>query len=470
MNRLLRLRSFTAFMVLMSVALCAGPSFAQSGPAPKVFVLPTQSVNDSLSSIVPERIGEQTRNGIKQDKRVELMPSYEDVLKDLSGAGHSSAAIAQAEELYTSGIGLLTAGEDARAVEAFTRAVDLMEQNLDDVNNYDILADALANLALANFNAEFDVDARKRMKDFAHLRPDAELDPEKYDKTLLEVLKDEQEKVKRAKFGKLEITASEDGAKVFIDGIEKGVTPLTIEDVGFGTHYMVVRGASGNVYTEKIRVRGRGKSQKFEAELAQSTANVEGATELPSYYVDLLNQTKTGKWGGSLLPYLTELANQTGSAYVGWVLMYREGTSYKAAPFVYSAAKNEVAQLEVVSFNLELSNLRTGVNTLTKTLVDAMATFPEGSVVTEVEVGQSAVARTKTTTPVKTAETKKEQKTLVPPPVVEQPPSEEFGTWSYVAAGGAVLVVGALIAGGVYLLVDDDNPSGANGFDAVISW
>ncbi|MEZ4461162.1 MAG: hypothetical protein R3E66_15860 [bacterium] len=172
-----------------------------------MFMLPTQSVNDSISSIIPERIGEQVREGIKQDARVVLMPSYEAVQKELGGGGHSSAAIAQAETLYTQGIGLLTAGEDQKAAEAFQRSVDMMEQNIADLQNYDVLADALANLSLAYFNAKFDVDARKRMKDFAHLRPTAQLDPEKYPKELLEVLTDEQKKVSTAGAGKLNVTA-----------------------------------------------------------------------------------------------------------------------------------------------------------------------------------------------------------------------------------------------------------------------
>jgi len=463
-------RRNVAGFVIFLVALLAAPGIyaQQAGPAPKVFVLPTQSVNDSLSSIVPERIGEQVRTGVQQDNRVQLVPPYEDVLKSLSGSGHASAAIAQAEDLYTSGIGLLTAGEDARAVESFQRAVDLMEQNLADLQNYDILSDALSNLALANFNAKFDLDARNRMKDFAHLRPDAKLDPEKYDASLLSVLVDEQKKVMAAKEGRLEITANKEGAKVFIDGVEKGTAPLTVTDVGFGTHYLVVRGPGGESYSEKIRVRGRNQKQTFKAELQASSARVAGDATLPSFYVDLLAETKTGTWGAGLAPYLSELATQTGSAFVSWVLMYREGSSYKAATFVFRAQDNLVVQLDEVSFNLELSNLRAGVTTLSKNLVDAVVKFPEAKAVTEVTVGQGAVA-TKVTRAPRQEPKQEETKALVPPPEVK-PPSEEFGTWSYVAAGGAVLVLGALIAGGVYLLVDDSNPSGANGFDAVISW
>lgn len=464
-------RKLVGVSFFLALVLSHASVFGQSGPAPKVFVLPTRSVNDSISTIIPERIGEQVREGLQQDKRVQLQPSYDDVLKSLSGAGHASAAAAQAEELYTSGIGLLTAGENKRAVENFQRAVDLMEQNIADLRSFDVLADALANLSLASFNAEFDLDARNRMKDFAHLRPTANLDPEKYDKALLEILADEQKKVAAAKNGRLEISANLPGATVFIDGVEKGAAPLTVTDVGFGTHYLVVRGPAGEVYTEKIRVRGKNTKQEFKAELkGSSSAQASTGTTLPSFYVDLLAETRTGKWGGSLKPYLTELANQTGADYVSWVLMYREGSSYNAAPFVFRRTDALLVQLQPISFNVELSNLRTGVTTLTKSMVDAVVSMPEDLAVVDVAVGQTSVAKAKVVKPAESTNgTEKKVTTVTPPPVVA-PPNDEFGTWSYVAAGGAVLVLGALIAGGVYLLVDDDNPSGASGFDAIISW
>ncbi len=460
-------------LTLVTLVLFSLSAVAQR-PTPKVFMLPTQSVNDSISSIIPERIGEQVREGIKQEGRVQLMPSYDEVRKRLDGGGHSSAAIEQAETLYTQGIGLLTAGENQKAAETFQRSVDMMEQNIADLSNYDVLADALANLSLAYFNAKFDLDARKRMKDFAHLRPTAKLDQDKYPKELLEVLADEQKKVTSAGPGKLSVTASVEGAKIFVDGVAKGVAPQTLEDIGFGTHYLVLRGPKGGVSVEKIRVKGKGKSQDFNVKLGTGSVSVSESSGDSGFYNTLLATVKTGRWGDDSKPYLKELGVQTGAEFVSWLVMYKESSTYVAIPFLHRISDGMTVQLARAEFNIELSNLRSGVSGISKSVVDAALKFPEDKAVTDVVLGPETVVIAKKD-PVKTnikqdvvVSDPYEGQPLQTPP--DAPPSEEMSTWTYVAAGGAVIVAGALVAGGIYLLSDSGNSERAPGFDANISW
>jgi len=459
--------------------------FAQGGPKPKLFMLPTQSVNNSTSSIIPERIGEQVRQGVQQDGSVVLMPSYDEIQKQLGASGQSSAAIAEAEQLYTSGIGLLTAGEDKQAAETFQRAVDIMEANIADISNFNVLADALSNLSLAYHNAGFDLDARKRMKFFAQIEPNATLDPEKFPKELIEIYEDEARKIKKGGPGKLEITANVDGARVFIDGVEKGATPVTVEDVGFGHHYLVVRAPAGDaIWAEKIRVKGRKKSQNFKAELGakaeQDFASKGEAEEdaQPTFYGDLKRQVASGRFGTDLQPYLKELTTQTGAEFVAWVLMYKEGSDYRAAPFVYRASDGLIAQGDGVSFNIELSNLRVGVSELSTTIVELVTNTPEDAAITEVALGPAPVVTEPTPTepsePTDTvvasnqSSSPYEGEPMQPPP--EVPPSESSNTWTYVAIGGGALAVAGGIALVLLLSADGDNPQQAGGFTTSVSW
>ncbi len=475
-RRNLRPRTFGVGLLTLVTSVLISLSAVAQRPTPKVFMLPTQSVNDSISSIIPERIGEQVREGVKQDGRAQLMPSYDEVRKKLDGGGHASAAIAQAETLYTQGIGLLTAGENQKAAETFQRSVDMMEQNIADLSNYDVLADALANLSLSYFNAKFDLDARKRMKDFAHLRPTAKLDAEKYPKELLEVLADEQKKVASAGPGKLNMTVNVEGAKIFVDGVNKGVSPQTLTDIGFGTHYLVVRGPKGGVSTEKMRVKGKGKTQDFKIELGAGSASVSENSGDAGFYNDLLASVKTGRWGAESQPYLKELGSRTGAEFVGWLVMYKESSKYIAVPFMHRISDGMTVQLAAAEFNIELSNLRSGVSGISKSLVDATLKFPEDKAVVDVVLGPDTVVVAKAP-PVET-KTKKDDVVVVSDPYEGQPmqtppdapPSEEMSTWTYVAAGGAVIVAGALVAGGIYLLSDSGNSERAPGFDANISW
>lgn len=477
-------------MTILAVitGLHIGTAHAQegpSGPKPKVLMLPTQGVQDAITPIVPERIGELSRKGVQNEGRVTLMPSFEEIQSRLSAQGQSSAAVAQAQELYVSGIGLLTAGEDKQAVETFQRAVDLMEQNLLDLQDFGLLSDTLVNLALAYHNAEFDLDARKAMKAYAHLKQDKVLDPEKYPEELIEIYRNEVKKVVKGGPGKLTVKSSADGATVLIDGVEKGVTPVEVDDVGFGEHYLVVRHPTAGTWTEKIRVRGRGKSQTFEAKLAGSgAAPVAEESGLPSYYTDLNQLLSTGRFSvEDIQPYFDELASQTGAEFVTWILMYKKGSSYVAAPFVFRTSDQRYVRVEETEFNIELSNLRVGVASISTSIVEAVLTMPEASVFESVELVEAkdpvVVAETPTETDGAAAAKPENEATgasayksgtpVQPPPEVA-PSAVGTSTWTYVAYGGAVLAAGALIAGGIFLLADAGNDPASPGFNTEVSW
>ncbi len=459
-------------LLLLAVLMTAMPgvAFAQkAGPTPKFFLLPTQSVRDSVTSIVPERIGELSREQVGKDTRVDLMPAYEELRKQLGG---STAVVAEAEALYTSGIGLLTAGNDKQAAEAFQRSVEMMEENLADLTNFDILADALANLALAHHNSGFDLDARKRMQAYAHLRPTAKLDVEKFPKELRVTFDEEVDKVKKAGNGVLEISATSD-AVVIIDGIERGQAPLKVRDVGFGHHYLVVRSVKGQSWTEQIRVRGKNKTQAFKADFSGSAPSTGGG--MPSYYGELLGVLKGGTFSSDEVgAYLKELCAQTGAAYVGFAVMFKANSKYVAAPFAYSAASKKLYRGADVEFNLELSNLRVGVSSLADSLVKLALDGPKDKIVDEVVLGsppvEVAVRGTDTTetTDVSTGDvtTVTSGTTIAPPPDVK---SNSGNTWKYVGIAAGSLAVVGLAAGAIYLIANSSGGS-ADGFSTEVQW
>jgi hypothetical protein len=472
------------------------PADAPGGPTPKLFILPVQPVGDGVSSIIPERIGELLREQVQSDRRVELLPSYETLRKQLAaGGGRANAAIAKANDLYTSGIGLLTAGEDKKASESFQTSVDIMEENLADVTNFNILTDAYKNLALAYYNAGFDFDARKKMKVYAHLKPGSTLDPEKFPEELRQIFDEETAKVNKAGPGKLEIKAPE-GAQVYIDGELKGEAPMTVTDVGFGYHYLVVRNAAGSVWAEQIRVRGRGKQQAFDVDLGSGGAKAESGEEdeLPAFYTDLLATIRTGTFGTDLQPYLKELSTRSGTDYVGWVAMLRDGMEYVAVPFVWRASDGLLVRGDEVRFNIELSNLMVGVSELSRNVVDDVVAMPKDRAITTAELGKpepppegeedegaeaegGAVASgeqagggTETGEELPMPETSdgSEGASMQPPPEVK-PSEKKSNTWTYVGIGGGVLAVGGIIAGSVFLLTQD-SPNQSGDFRTRVRW
>jgi hypothetical protein len=463
------------------------PAAAPKGPKASVLLLPTMSVQNRTTAIVPDRINEMTRKRMQEEGRVVLLPTYLEQRRQQNQRRPASAVIIEAEQLYTSGIGLVNAGENQRAVEVLQKSVDLLKKHTADLENFNVLSDALANLALAYWRSGFDLDGRKYIKEYAYLQPAGKLNAEKYPAELLAILDEEQKKIAKGGPGKVVVTANVDGAKVFIDGVAKGVTPVMVEDVGFGVHYLVVRTDDGKVWAEEIKIKGRGQQQAFSASLEAQTQRVAPKEDvLPVYYTDVIEAVRSGKLERErLTPYLGELAREVGTGYVGWVMVYKEQASYVAAPFVWRAADGRLVRVKPTKFNAELSNLTFGVNELSANLAVAIEQMPEADAVDTVEVGPKALdpvvigPKDPVEDPNKDANKDpsggdqivvKKDDGIVPPPEVTPAEEDGFGVWTYVGVGAAVVVVGGIIVGGVMLLGGDDAPVGPSGFDAEVSW
>lgn len=486
MGKLVKVLLVACFCLISSPLLAQGTSVdGAQGPKAKVFLLPVESARGEITPIVTDRIGESIRERLRADGRIELLGTYRDIQRQLDGSGqHASASIAEAERLYTSGIGLLTAGENQRAAETFQRSVDMMEQNIADLQNYEVLADAMVNLSLAYYLAGFDLDSRKYMNKFVHLRPDSVLDAEKFPEELLAVAKDEQERVKKAGPGKLVVTANVAGAIVMVDGVMKGETPVTIEDVGFGSHYVVVRNSKG-AWSEEVRVRGRRQSQEVVASLSDdggAPVAAAGSDGYPSFYVDMRETIRSGEFGDDLQPYMRELVSRTGAQYVTWVVVVREGSAYMAVPFVYRAQDHRFVRVEATRFNIELSNLRVGINRMSDLMITAIHAMPEDQVFSAVNLvpepvavvapkpaAQSSAAAPVAAAPVQTPPASTAQP-VIPPPLV-MGSEEKSNTWKYVGWTGAAVLVAGAVVGSVFLIANmNDDSSKPVGFEAEVSW
>ncbi len=401
-------------LVCLMAALCfAGPVWAEEGsdeaseeeladgeeqdeeeaeparPTPKLFVLPVDSVRGELSEIVTERINSSTRERLESLSGVDFLPTFEEIHG--SGERTPAALIAEAEQQYTSGIGLVNAGHYQRAMEALHPAVETLEANIADLHNFGILTDALANLAIAYYEAGYDLDARQAIQKYAQLNPDASLDRDSYPEQLVELFESELERIETAGTGIVHIESDHEGAQVYLNGEILGETPLTTEEIGFGEHYLVVRRGDWR-WAGKIRVRARGQEQTETVELVHREEQEDELAGMPSYYVDLRETIQSGRFGEELEPYLQEMANQTGADFVAWSLAQRDGRNYALTPFIYRVEDSLLVQGEDVLFNQELSNVRSRSNELSDIYAASVIFMPENRAVEYVDlVGEEEV-------------------------------------------------------------------------------
>lgn len=472
-------------------------------PRTKLLMLPVDRIEGNITSLVTQRIEMEMRKNVQKHVSVQLLPSFEEIRKRLVLEGKSSVAISEAEQFYASGLALLTAGENNQAAKSFQRSIELMESNIGDVSNYDALADALANLALAHHNLGDKLEGKKRIKEYAHLRPLAILSTEKYPGALLAFFEAEQKKIKRAGPGVLMIDGHEPGSKVFLDGVPKGVTPVTVKDVGFGYHHLVIRDDKEGVYERKIWVQGGGKKQSFNQEgLVAGKGSKEGKKKLPTFYESLREQLRTGEYSiDDVRSGLRALGAQSGADAIGWMLVYKKGFNYKVASFVYQNNIDRLVQLDDVQFNYELSDVPVRIISVAAQMALFGVNAPKDRMVQEVVLTKKSPAlRTKNTRGSKFKEmqdvshnlsaheqsakhakkesilraNKQKNKGSVPlPPPPDPEPRVALSMWTYVGYGAAgALLFGGLVAGSIVLwTAKPASPTLAgDGFSAEVSW
>jgi hypothetical protein len=473
-------------------------SSSSTGPTPKLALLPTHTINDDISDLVPDRIGEMLRKRIGSDARLELLPTYREMSREDESGGSTSAAIAKARQKYTSGIGLLNAGEFEKASETLQSAVDIMKDNIQHLRDFDVLVDALVKLSRAYFEAGYDFDARKRITEYAHLRPDADLDPETYAEKLRTIYRREARKVEQAGTSTIAVETKAKQATVWIDGKERGEAPIDVSGIPYGYHYLVVQDPRGRFWAKRIQVPGRDRKRTFQVELkasggqsstAKSTSSDESSeVEMPAFYTELRDRIGDGSFDrDDVKPYFRELAKRTEADYVAWVSMFREDNRYQAAPFGYRASDDRIVRIDRTNFNVQLSDLRVGVSDMSTNLIETILEMPDDRAVTSVtlvepdeETSSDAVASTSSSSSSSTASSSTASSASTtststrPTPPPSPPPEPNRGgnrVWTYVGIGGAVLAVGGLVAGGFALFGGGGgSPSQPPGFNANVSW
>ncbi len=474
------------------------------GPTPEMALLPTHSIGDDISDLVPERIGEMLRKRAGSDDRLKLLSSFRNMRQEESQEGSVSQTIAKAREQYKSGIGLLNAGKFEKSSEKLKSAVELIKGNVADLREFDVLVDALAKLSRAYFEAGYDFDARKRITEYAHLRPNAELNPDDFPEGLRKIYKREARKVDQAGTSTIAVETDAEQATVWLDGEEKGTAPLKISDATYGYHYLVVKDPRGRSWAKRIQVPGRDRTRTFQPTLEgegtdtaddsrASSASEDGGQQasedddsMPAFYTELRQRIEDGSFSADdVRPYFKEFADETGATYVAWVSMFRNDGSYTAAPFVYRASDGRIVRIERTDFNVQLSDLRVGVSTMSTNLVETTLEMPDKRAVQSVTLVEPEQDEKPEAVASSSAETSSESESVSsapsddtsteptsPPasPPEPAPKRQNRRVWTYVGIGGAVLAVGGLVAGGFALFGGDQSPSRPPGFTANVSW
>ena len=127
------------------------------------------------------------------------------------------------------------------AEKKFREAADLFEQNAAGLTSPDDLVNAYLFLSRIFFATQREVLIRDVFKRVVQLNPDLILDRAVYPGGMIKVYDEVKAQILASPLGTMRVEASPGPARVFLDGKDRGATPLDLQNIPPGVHTLTVR-------------------------------------------------------------------------------------------------------------------------------------------------------------------------------------------------------------------------------------
>jgi len=158
----------------------------------------------------------------------------------------TQAFVGPAKALLEEGRVLYERADPGQAIPVLEEAVQAFNATMATTTDNRPLIEALLTLGFAYNVMGDDERARRAFARVAQLDPDRELDEINYAPKIVNFYADVRSQVLARGQGDLEVEASQPGAEVIVDGRRVGVTPMVIQDLPVGRHFLLVVGEGGH--------------------------------------------------------------------------------------------------------------------------------------------------------------------------------------------------------------------------------
>jgi hypothetical protein len=199
-------------------------AWAAQTPA-RVVLLPIQPVDE-----IPARVSQKLDELLAAE--IQSLPTDAPKLS-------ATAAELEAQAAYDRGLASYRALEFPAAIKSITKATGILEGALERLSDVDMLVNALIDLAVAQLGAKQNDAAEASLARVVELRPELALSIEKYPPRVIQTFDKVKKKVGAKKKVRLSVSSSPGFAKLEVDGIARGDTPLNLELLP-GRHRWVV--------------------------------------------------------------------------------------------------------------------------------------------------------------------------------------------------------------------------------------
>lgn len=341
--------------LLFVMVLALGWSSLAQAQTPKVYVVDFPAFRGQATDLITEQITKVTRDRMDADPTVNLLPRL------AMGGGGLNPALAEATRLYEVGRSNFVGQNFDEAIKNFEGSLAFLEGNLADVTDWSMVEEILFSLASSYFGAGKTDEATSMIRRLIAFRPEFEAPQTEDTPKELIALFDKTRKRQLKRQGKLDTSGvTAEGAEIWIDGSIRGATPMKIEDLVEGTHFVVLR--KGDASLASLVTIEKKKTYKLRGELI----------EKPSPEDALTNILTSGQVGPDAARASRDIANATAASFVVSAVIVPMKDGYDVLPFVYNAEVATLRRLDPVPFDKDLLNVNVDGYTLSRDVIDAV--------------------------------------------------------------------------------------------------
>lgn len=475
--------NLVAWLVL---ALAPVPVAAQL-PEPRVWLGPLKADDVPGARLLSEKFDEAVRKQLGRSPKLELTDkaSFTAVT-----AGQTDPRVEQAENLRVAGKQAYLAGDSAAAQQQLQAALKLYEEGLASVNKLEAVAETLSFLAGAAAKQGFDADAEDYLNRVVAMFPEGEL-PDGLAGDVRALFDKVRAKLLPKKRGSLTVTSNPAGAEVRVDGVARGVTPVIVDNLVRGDHYVQVAHAEAGLGAARTRVGG-GKAKDLTVSLSTQLGPEPTQAADPAVTAQLVALAREGRIDKDFREQAEAIATQTRAEYTVVGYIAPQGNGFVLTAYLYGVQEKQVAAFDVLRFRADLSSVFVQASVFATAVEAAVAKFPFDKVVAGGLVAVAPPRPPPDPVVAPTTEAARVPPARDPPPARRQPTPEElalgdepldltgsrrppaekddggawYGSWWFWTTVGVVVAGGAAYGG--YILLDDS--AQRSDFSATVRW
>lgn len=354
------LRTLTSLLGLLLATLAFGaPALADT---PRTYVTGFVGLDNQADTLVVEQIARATRERLAADSSLQLARPIA-AAGDSAKSGATSPAMIEASRLYESARAQYVDQRYAEAAANYAQAFAFMEANVVDITDWQTVRTLLFRLAAARYQIGQTAEAEDAARRLLALAPGYALPSD--DDTLtpefvssFEALRTD---ITQRSEGSLDSSAVESGAEIWIDGDVRGVTPMTVDKLTPGRHFVVLK--KGEQRVGLVVAIEPGAATTLQASLENRTPD------------DALREAiADGKLGDDARLAARDLANRAATSHIVTALVVPlEGRAgYAVQAYVYHEELAQLRALTPVVFDADLLKLNVEAYNLARAIAAAV--------------------------------------------------------------------------------------------------